>query len=80
MIDARELPEPTSYPPGSAGKIAELERRAALGLELWHPKDNAVPVMQMKFAETKYPPVDYERVKALAIAAKQFSDLFGNGV
>ena len=32
-------PEPTSAPPGSAEKVAVLERRARLGVSLWHPKD-----------------------------------------
>lgn len=32
-------PEPTSAPPGSPRKVAELERRATLGLSLYHPQD-----------------------------------------
>jgi hypothetical protein len=32
-------PEPTSAAPGSAEKVAVLERRARLGVSLWHPKD-----------------------------------------
>lgn len=30
---------PTNYPPGSAGKVAELERRAAAGEDLYHRYD-----------------------------------------
>ena len=36
---ASGLPEPTDHPPGSAGKVAELERRCRAGLALWHPQD-----------------------------------------
>jgi hypothetical protein len=32
-------PEPTNAAPGSAEKVAVLERRARLGVSLWHPKD-----------------------------------------
>ena len=31
--------EPTDAEPGSAEKVAVLERRAALGVSLWHPAD-----------------------------------------
>ncbi len=37
--DGRPLPLPTSAPPGSPGKVAELSRRARQGLQLWHPLD-----------------------------------------
>lgn len=30
---------PCTDPPGSAGKIAELARRVANNMELWHPGD-----------------------------------------
>lgn len=33
------LPAPTKALPGSAEKVAELERRAEAGLALWHPMD-----------------------------------------
>ena len=32
-------PEPTAAEPGTPEKMAELERRAALGLSLWHAGD-----------------------------------------
>ena len=32
---------PTQAPAGSPEKIAVMERRASLGQELWHPKDNS---------------------------------------
>jgi hypothetical protein len=32
-------PAPTAAPPGSPEKVAELERRAALGVALFHPAD-----------------------------------------
>jgi hypothetical protein len=32
-------PAPTKEEPGSFGKLEVLERRAALGLALWHPDD-----------------------------------------
>lgn len=35
----RPLPRPTSAPPGSPEKIAEIELRLTLGLSLWHPGD-----------------------------------------
>jgi hypothetical protein len=31
--------EATAARPGTEAKLAELERRAAAGLELWHPQD-----------------------------------------
>jgi hypothetical protein len=31
--------QPTAALPGTEEKVAELERRAALGLELFHPED-----------------------------------------
>ena len=30
---------PTAAPPGSAEKVAALEKRATLGVSLWHPQD-----------------------------------------
>jgi hypothetical protein len=36
---AVEPPEPTNALPGSPEKVAIMERRARLGLALWHPKD-----------------------------------------
>jgi hypothetical protein len=39
----RSLPAvATATRPGSEAKIAELERRAAAGLELWHPEDRGL--------------------------------------
>lgn len=35
----RPLPEPTAALTGTPEKLAELVRRAELGLELWHPMD-----------------------------------------
>lgn len=32
-------PEPTRHPPGSPGKLAVLEERAAAGVGLHHPRD-----------------------------------------
>lgn len=32
-------PVPTHHPPGTAGKLAVLEARAAAGERLWHPDD-----------------------------------------
>jgi hypothetical protein len=31
--------EPTNALPGTAGKVAAMEERARLGLDLWHPDD-----------------------------------------
>jgi hypothetical protein len=36
---ARLAPEPTGALPGSAEKVAVLEQRARLRVELWHPRD-----------------------------------------
>ena len=39
----RSLPgEATAARPGTEAKLAELERRAAAGLELWHPQDGGI--------------------------------------
>ena len=35
----RPLPEPTDALPGTEAKVRVLIQRAALGLELWHPRD-----------------------------------------
>ena len=37
--DQRPMPEPTTASPGSEEKLAELARRARLGLQLFHPDD-----------------------------------------
>jgi hypothetical protein len=39
-VSGHALPDaPTDAPPGSPEKVAELERRAAAGVRLWHPAD-----------------------------------------
>jgi len=38
------LPVPTDAAPGSAEKVAVLERRARLGQSLWHPQDAPMDV------------------------------------
>jgi hypothetical protein len=38
------VPDPTDAPPGSAEKVAVLERRARLGQALWHPQDAPMDV------------------------------------
>lgn len=38
-FEATELPEPTTYTPGSWDKVEILAQRLAKGQQLWHPDD-----------------------------------------
>lgn len=60
--DPQDLPQPTLFSPGSAGKIAELRRRVEAGQQLWHPDDDD-HVQCRRISSSRYSPVDYGVVR-----------------
>ena len=42
LNSSKPVDQPTQALPGTSEKFAELERRAALGMDLWHPQDAVV--------------------------------------
>lgn len=63
--DPQDLPQPTQFSPGSAGKIAELRRRVEAGQLLWHPDDDD-HVQCRRVSSARYALVDYGVVRDVA--------------
>jgi hypothetical protein len=72
--DRNLLPEPTAFPPGSAGKIAELGRRFSAGVQLWHPDDDRHPHYRSS-PSARPRTIDYESVESLAELAHWLMDV-----
>lgn len=60
-LTERLLPDPTQARPGSAEKIAELARRAELGLQLWHPDDKQGPLWHFPLVVRYHRPSEWIR-------------------
>lgn len=72
--DRTMLPEPTAFPPGSAGKIAELAQRFSAGVQLWHPDDDKHPQYRSS-PSTRPRATDYESIESLAELTQWLMDV-----